>query len=211
MRNQSDFCTTKWYLSVCNYGPKCYINNQEINRDFFSRRLYKFWRRREIVRKSEGNSYARIYLLDSPRFSESSSVALQPGAGLGLLYNTPPILSIPCSVSPFVYSHLSQVRGHVIQPSNFWSSSLSCCIQLSVHLFWDCGVLQSFYMTKSSYSNQKYCLEIVLVFNFSYRYRVFNFSYLYRVFNFSYRYVRDVGFSRVWPWVTGYFISDLLS
>ena len=36
----------------------------------------------------------------------SSSVALQPGVGLGLLYNTPPSLSIPCSVSPFVYSHL---------------------------------------------------------------------------------------------------------
>ena len=49
---------------------------------------------------------------------------------------TPPSLSIPCSVPPFVYSHLSQVRGHVIQPSHFWSSSSSCCIQLSVqHLF----------------------------------------------------------------------------
>ena len=30
----------------------------------------------------------------------SSSVALQPGVGLGLLYNTPPGLSIPCSVNP---------------------------------------------------------------------------------------------------------------
>jgi len=91
--------------------------------------------KKEGNRKSEGNSYARIYLLDSPRFSETSSVALQPGVGLVLLYNTPPILSIPCSVSPFVYSHLSQVRGHVIQPSHFWSSSSSCCIQLYVHLF----------------------------------------------------------------------------
>ena len=73
-------------------------------------------------------------------------MALQPGVGLGLLYKMPPSLSIPCSVSPFVYSHLSQVRGHVIQPSHFWSSSSSCCIQLSVqHLFWDCGVLHSFY------------------------------------------------------------------
>ena len=35
----------------------------------------------------------------------SSSMALQPGVGLGLLYNTPPSLSIPCSVSPFIYSH----------------------------------------------------------------------------------------------------------
>jgi hypothetical protein len=82
----------------------------------------------------------------------SSSMALQPGVGLGLLYNMPPSLSIPCSVSPFVYSHLSQVRGHVIQPSDFWSSSSSFCIQLSVHLFGDCGILHSFYMTKPSYS-----------------------------------------------------------
>ena len=80
-------------------------------------------------------------------------MALQPGVGLGLLYNTPPGLSIPCSPSPFVYSHLSQARGHVIQPSHFWSSSSSCCIQLSVqHLFWKCGVLHSFYVTKPSYS-----------------------------------------------------------
>ena len=35
--------------------------------------------------------------------SSSSSMALQPGVGLGLLYNTPPSLSIPWSVSPFVY------------------------------------------------------------------------------------------------------------
>jgi len=83
----------------------------------------------------------------------SSSVALQPGVGLGLLYNTPPSLSVPCSVSLFVYSHLSQVRGHVIQPSHFWSSSSSCCIQIPTHLFfWDCGVLHSFCMTKPSYS-----------------------------------------------------------
>ena len=69
-------------------------------------------------------------------FQSSSSVALQPGVGLRLLYNTPPGLSIPCSVSPFLYPHLSQIRGHVIQPSHFWSSSSSCCIQLSVqHLF----------------------------------------------------------------------------
>jgi hypothetical protein len=44
-------------------------------------------------------------------------MALQPGVGLGLHYNMSPSLLIPCSVSPFVYSHLSQVRRHVIQPS----------------------------------------------------------------------------------------------
>ena len=73
-------------------------------------------------------------------FSSSSSMALQPGVGLGLLYNTPPNLSIPCSDPPFVYSYLSQVRGHVIQPSHFWSSSSSCSIQLSVHLFFGIAV-----------------------------------------------------------------------
>ena len=63
-------------------------------------------------------------------------LALQPGVGLGLRYNMPPGLSVPCSVSPFVYTHLSQIHGHVIQPSLSWSSSSSCCIQLSVqHLF----------------------------------------------------------------------------
>jgi len=44
----------------------------------------------------------------------ASSVVLQPAVGLGLLCNTPPSLSIPFSISPFVYSHLSQVRGHVV-------------------------------------------------------------------------------------------------
>ena len=33
-----------------------------------------------------------------------------------------PLLSLSLSLFPFVYSHLSQVRGHVIQPSLFWSS-----------------------------------------------------------------------------------------
>ena len=89
-------------------------------------------------------TYGACNILFQHLISSSSSMALQPGVGLGLLYNTPPSLSIPCSVSPFVYSHLSQVRGHVIQPSHFWSSSSSCCLQLSVqHLFWNCGVLRS--------------------------------------------------------------------
>ena len=80
-------------------------------------------------------------------------LALQPGVGLGLRYNMPPGLSVPCSVSAFVYTHLSQVHGHVIQPSHSLSSSSSCCIQLCVqHLFWDCCVLHSFYMPKPSYS-----------------------------------------------------------
>ena len=76
----------------------------------------------------------------SAQYTNTSSGALQPGVGLGLLCKTPPNLSVPCSVSPFVYSHLSQVRGHVIQPSHFWSSSSSCCIQLSVHLVFGIAV-----------------------------------------------------------------------
>jgi len=99
-------------------------------------------------------SHAKWYVwtLRSGSKNSSSSVALQPGVGLGLLYNTPSSLSIPCSVSPFVYSHLPQVRGHVIQPPHLWSYSSSCWIQLSVqHPFWDCGVSHSFYMTKPSY------------------------------------------------------------
>ena len=35
-------------------------------------------------------------------------MALQTGVGLGLLYNMPPGLSIPFSVSPFVYSLRSE-------------------------------------------------------------------------------------------------------
>ena len=60
---------------------------------------------------------------------------------LGLRYNMPPGLSVPFSISPFVYTHLSQVHGHVIQPSYSWSFSTSCCIQLSLqHLFFGIAV-----------------------------------------------------------------------
>jgi hypothetical protein len=82
----------------------------------------------------------------------SFQMALQPGVGLGLRYNMPLGLSVSCSISPFVYTHLSQVHGHVIQRSHSWSSSSSCCTQISIqHLFWDCGALHYFYMLKSSY------------------------------------------------------------
>jgi len=68
------------------------------------------------LRYSASKVHAQHYIVICGLFdSSSSSVAVQPGVGLGLLYNTPPSLSIPCSVSSFVYSHLSQVRGHVIQ------------------------------------------------------------------------------------------------
>ena len=86
--------------------------------------------------------------------SSSSSVALQPGGGPWppSQYASRPLDPLLC-LSPFVYPHLSHIRGHVIQPSHFWSSSSSCCIQLSVqHLFRNCGVLHSFYVTKPSYS-----------------------------------------------------------
>jgi len=90
--------------------------------------------------------------------SSSSLVALKPWVGLGLLYNTPPGLSIPCSVSPFVYSHLSQVRGHVIQPSHFWSSSSSCSIQLSVqHLFGIAGMTKLMVVYRNFANASKIC------------------------------------------------------
>ena len=92
-------------------------------------------------------------------------MALQPRVGLGLLYNMPPGLSVPCSVAAFVYTHISQVHGHVIQPSHSWSSSSSLCVQLSVHLFWgDFGVLHSFYMAKPSYKWQMYSTKTGTVF-----------------------------------------------
>jgi hypothetical protein len=53
-------------------------------------------------------------------------MALLPGVGLGLHYNTYPSLLIPCSISPFVYSHLSQVRRHIIQPSRQNIHSVGC-------------------------------------------------------------------------------------
>jgi hypothetical protein len=59
---------------------------------------------------------SRTYSFSS---SSSFSMALQPGVGFGLHPNTPPNLSIPCSTSPFVYSHLSQVRRHVIHRFSF--------------------------------------------------------------------------------------------
>ena len=40
--------------------------------------------------------------------------ALQPGVGLGLLYNMPPAISVPCSVPPPADTHLSQVHGHIV-------------------------------------------------------------------------------------------------
>jgi hypothetical protein len=42
----------------------------------------------------------------------SFQTALLPGVGLGLLYNTPPSFSVPCSVPPSADTHLSQIHGH---------------------------------------------------------------------------------------------------
>ena len=46
----------------------------------------------------------KVQIMKNTSSSSSSSMALQPEVGLGLLYNTPLSLSIPCSVPPFVYS-----------------------------------------------------------------------------------------------------------
>ena len=55
------------------------------------------------------NRQAKINCSHCVVIRSSSSVALQPGVGLGLLYNTPPSLSIPCSVSPFIPIFLRSV------------------------------------------------------------------------------------------------------
>jgi hypothetical protein len=56
------------------------------------------------------------------------------------------------SLALSLQSHPSQVRRHVIQPSGFWSSSASCCIQLSVHILGDCCVLHIL-LIKQQYIN----------------------------------------------------------
>jgi len=43
--------------------------------------------------------------------------------------------SLSLSLSLFVYSPLSHVRGHVIQPSHFWSYLSSCCGVLHLILY----------------------------------------------------------------------------
>ena len=73
--------------------------------------------------------------------SSSSSVALQPGVGLGLLYNRPPSLSIPCSVSPFVSPSSSLAAA--------WSECSMC--QMSSPYF------QSFVSIGNSLCSEAYC------------------------------------------------------
>ena len=96
----------------------------------------RFGTRKFCFQHTGFNDFCVNLRTNSDDFPILLQMALQPGVGLGLHYNMPPGLSVPCSISPFVYTHLSQVHGHVIQPSHSWSPSSSCCIQLSVqHLF----------------------------------------------------------------------------
>ena len=74
-----------------------------------------------------------IQLYNVNQQNHHHQMALQPGVGFGLHYNMPSGFSVPWSISPFVYTHLSQVHGHVIQPSHSWSSSSSCCIISYLH------------------------------------------------------------------------------
>ena len=108
-------------VSITGFVCKCKISAQQ--NEVFRSFLAQFTFRRTVAYSSQLTSH---FLLQT---------ALQPGVGLGLLYNMPPGLSVPCSISPFVYTHLSQVHGQVIQPSHSWSSSSSRCVQLSVHHF----------------------------------------------------------------------------
>jgi hypothetical protein len=78
------------------------------------------------------NMFCRMANDVSNEHTSSSSMALQPGVGLDLHYNTPANISFPCSTSPFVYSHLSQVRRRVIQPSN---EHIACPIRGTRHSY----------------------------------------------------------------------------
>jgi hypothetical protein len=91
--------------------------------------------------------------------SSSSSMALQPGVGIGLHYNTPPSLSIPCSISPFVYSHLSQIRRHIIQPSRFWTSAISI-------IFPGCSMVWTLHVPNVKSVIPVFCLHRVLFITF---------------------------------------------
>ena len=51
--------------------------------------------------------YLMKFLTEYYPFLLLLQMALQPGVGLGLRYNMPPVLSVPCSISPFNYTHLS--------------------------------------------------------------------------------------------------------
>ena len=81
-------------------------------------------------------------------------MALQPGVGLGLLYNMPPGLSVPCSLSLHSFTPIFL--------RSMDTSSSYLILGLPVHLaaysfpynifFWDFGVLHSLYMAEPSYS-----------------------------------------------------------
>jgi len=79
-------------------------------------------------------------------------MALQPGVGLGLLYNMPPGLSIPCTLYSFTSIFLRFMdtsSSHLIFGLPLRLVAYSFLYNI---FFWDCGVLHSFYMTKPPYS-----------------------------------------------------------
>ena len=93
--------------------------------------------------------------LINKRSSSSFSMALQAGVDLGLLYNTPPSLSIPFSLSLSVRLFPSFSGPWTCNPAiSFFCLPLRLVAYSFPYIFffWDCGVLHSFYMTKPSYS-----------------------------------------------------------
>jgi hypothetical protein len=82
----------------------------------------------------------------------SFQMALQPGVGLGLLYKMPPGLSIPCSVSSFVYTHLSQVHGQ--SSSHLIFGLLSVLLRTAFHTsFWGCYGRNIYYVQRKTPGN----------------------------------------------------------
>jgi hypothetical protein len=88
-----------------------------------------------LSRKKEGWSHI-------PQCSSSSSQALQPLMGFGLLDNASPSLSVSCHAPPPSHSHNSQVRCLAIHPSLLRSSFFFSWSAVSLSaFFWASEIL----------------------------------------------------------------------
>jgi hypothetical protein len=80
------------------YRTRHFINDSNTNKDIATKFEHEYVR---FVRNEEECVYSVSVSLQYLHWC-SFQMALQPGVGLGLLYNVPPRLSIPCSVFPFI-------------------------------------------------------------------------------------------------------------
>jgi len=82
---------------------------------------------------SNRNLMARHVLVTATHFFFFDGATARGGPWPPLQYTSKPLDHLLCP-SIRLFPSFS-VRGHVIQPSHFWSSASSFCIQLSVHRF----------------------------------------------------------------------------